>query len=225
MGDIIQVTRVELGDRIMSKRPIQCAVCFVAVVFWAAAFCEAEAPTTDRQIAASLRQTVSVDFADTPLDEVVNMLRELLAVNIVLDDEGDDAKFINLQLRNVPASSVLRWVTYLARLDYTVTDHAIYIGPRSRIARMGRVYFRQYDVTDLLVPLEGGSRSDDDNDDDDGDGDDDDDDNNTNGRAAARDDLMELILLFTGGPSNWDRFAVTGTGDDENGEDLSLIHI
>jgi len=210
------------GGVIMRKRFLCSAVFLAAAAFWAAPLCKAAAATTKRQIANSLRQTMSVDFEETPLEEVVNYLREILAVNVVLDDETDAGKFLTLKLRDVPASSVLHWIGRLTDLEYTVTDHAVYIAPRKRIALMGRAYFRQYDVTDLLVPLEGALGGDDDNngDDDDNDNnDDDDDDDDGNRRTRARSELMQLILLFTGGPSNWDYFGVMGPDEDDNEDD------
>jgi len=200
----------------MRTKPMICALLIVAAALWAVPRRGAGAPTTKRQIAESLRRTVSVDFQETPLDEAANYMRELLGVNIVLDDEAEETKFITLQLREVPASSVLHWITRLTDLEYTITDHAVYIAPQRQIALTGQAYFRQYDVTDLLVPLEGALRNGDDDDDDDNDDDDDDDNDNGNRRTRARNDLMDLILIFTGGPSNWDHFAVMGADGDDN---------
>ena len=210
----------------MRARSIQLTVVLMLAVLLVAGADVASA-ASKKQIAAKLKQPISVSFDQTPLDEVIAFFRTTLNVNIVLDDEAGDTqeKFITLHLKNVPARSVLRWVARLAGLDYTVTEDMVYIAPRKKIALTGRAYFRQYDVNDLLVPLYGALRRGDDDDDDNNNQNNNNDNANDNnnrrlGRRAER-ELMTLILLFTGGKENWDVFGIIGSSDEDEDDSNS----
>jgi len=113
-------------------------------------------------------------------------------------------------LRDLPLQQVLYWTTALTDLGYRVSDNTVYIGPKEKVRQSGRVYFAQYDVNDVLLPLavmgsNGGNNNDDGND-------------NNRTRNAAN-ELMTLVVLFTGGTSNWDHVEVMGYGSDDDDDD------
>lgn len=183
----------------------------------------AAAPATGEKasLRAKLRRPVSCDFDEVPFTEVVEYFRNILDINIVYDSESVEAgeKPITLRLTDMPARSVLSWAVKLAGLEYTVAGNAVYIASHERLRYTGAAYFRQYPVSDLLTPLAEtrGDEEDDDNDTNRGDNNDDDEDEDRSPRQRAARELMTLVVLFTGGPGNWDHVEIMdGSARDED---------
>jgi len=165
----------------------------------------------------ALARRISVDFDAVPLAEAVAFLRATLNINIVLDQTAPEVeeRLITLRLQDVTGRQAVRAVTRAAGLDFAISENVLYIGAPARMATVGRPYFRQYDVHDLLASARSGLRGFGENryaaagrrgayDRNDEGGD------NALPGSAAEQELMALILIFTGGPQNWDVFTVMG---------------
>lgn len=122
---------------------------------------EGERRTAD-VLAALQRRQGEVHFQDTPLEQVVESLRELMKVNLLvmwsqLEDAGlNRDRPVTLVLRDVSLATVLRLVLDLAggevALDYDVRDGVLIVATREYLARW--LETRAYDVDDLLLAAE-----------------------------------------------------------------------
>lgn len=83
-----------------------------------------------------LTQRMDIAVQDTPLTEVLAILRSTLNVNIVLDapDATTGEMTITLDLKDVQADRVLAWITRQAGLEYALADEVIYISTRNGLA-------------------------------------------------------------------------------------------
>ena len=164
---------------------------------------------------ALLQKHISCDFELTAFSDVAEYLRTVSGMNIVYDPMTDaEEPFITLSLRDLPLRQVLHWATTLADLEYQVIGRTAYIAPEKRMRQFGRAQFQQYEVNDLLVTMaalrsSGGSNGNNNNSGN----------SNRSGTRKAANELMTLVVLFTGGTSNWDHVEVMGYGsadDDDN---------
>jgi len=182
-------------------------------------------------IKKKLSRNVSVQFEETPLTEVLDYFRTELNINIVYDppEQENVEKLVNLNVTRMAAGSALRWAVRLTDMDSAIVGGVVYISTRERVARIGGMYREQYDVRDMLATSRAlrdrrnrnngnnnnGNNSNSNNND--GNNNDNDDDND---RSAAE-DLLRLLVLFTG-PENWDHVEVLGVSSrDDNTESES----
>ncbi|MFH1732442.1 MAG: hypothetical protein ABIF82_12445, partial [Planctomycetota bacterium] len=96
-----------------------------------------------------LAEPVSFDFIDTPIDDVVAFLINLGGVSVVVDKEaveGRGALDVTLRLDKVPYDQALAWVCGLLDMGYTVTDGAIYVASRERLAAWEKAPTAAYDA-------------------------------------------------------------------------------
>jgi len=104
-----------------------------------------------------LRRPVSLDFAETPVSQVVEFLGSATGTNVVLDRQGIQAAgknpdmLISLKVKDVSFADALDWVMDLTGLGYTLRSGVIFISDPSRLAK--RKYMLVYDVRDLLSPV------------------------------------------------------------------------
>lgn len=106
---------------------------------------------------SKLSTTISVDFRNRPLDEVVGEVRTLSGgLNIILEQvalqyAGIDSNMpISLTLNNVSVKTVLSAVLNQAQLTYYVKEGIIYVTTKE--ARASHKQTRTYGVHDLIVP-------------------------------------------------------------------------
>ncbi|HMO35106.1 MAG TPA: hypothetical protein PKA06_03590, partial [Gemmatales bacterium] len=106
---------------------------------------------------SKLSTTISVDFRNRPLEEVVAELRTLSGgLNIVVDQPAlqyagiDPSMPITLPLSNVSVKTVLNAVLNQAQLTYYVKEGIIYVTTKE--ARANNKVTRTYGVHDLIVP-------------------------------------------------------------------------
>ncbi len=111
-------------------------------------------------IEKALRQPISLELQDAPLDEVARFLQKLTGVPIVLDRRaleevlGIDASqtLTTLQVSDISVRSALRTILSQRELDYTVARDfsMVTIEPKAG----GRLFTRAYPVADLVVRRE-----------------------------------------------------------------------
>lgn len=87
-------------------------------------------------IREKLEQKLSVDFSQTPLEDVVAFVRQTVGVNLVIDpkvnDELDaDQKLVDLTLKGVSAKELLGLLTDLKRLRWGITQGVVMITTRA----------------------------------------------------------------------------------------------
>jgi Flp pilus assembly secretin CpaC/tetratricopeptide (TPR) repeat protein len=106
---------------------------------------------------SKLSTTISVDFRNRPLDEVVGEVRTLSGgLNIILEQTalqyaGIDSNMpVTLTLNNVSVKTVLNAVLNQAQLTYYVKEGIIYVTTKE--ARASHKQTRTFGVHDLIVP-------------------------------------------------------------------------
>lgn len=188
-----------------------------------------KALSRNETLQSKLQQNVTFAFDETPLEEILDYFRLTLEVNIVYDPPEDYQrdKLITLQVTNMRAENALRWAVKLAGLEHTLVEGAVYVSTHDRIIRMGPVYFRQYNVKDLLASprylrdrQSGGNNNDSGNANGGNNNDNDGGNNNAqgNGSDSGAEELLKVIVLFTG-PENWDRVEVMGASSQDNNDE------
>ena len=152
-----------------------------------------------RAIAGKLKQRISLDFRNTPLEEVVAYLADASGIDMILDPDGIENRKpqITLKVEAMPLENALDVILRrFAKLDYFILDGRIYISDEEGMT----VYaLRTYDVRDLLSGL-GALRLD------------------AEGDASARArtaSLVRLVLVFIK-PESWRYAAVSREG--KNGD-------
>jgi type II secretory pathway component GspD/PulD (secretin) len=99
-----------------------------------------------QEIGNALNKTLSIEFINTPLSDVVVFLQEKTKVNFVLDKDAA-ATSVSVKLDGVPVSTVLDYIVPEG-LDYVVKkDNVVHI-------TLDPLELRVYDARDLLINLE-----------------------------------------------------------------------
>ncbi|MBA3686913.1 MAG: hypothetical protein H0W72_16970 [Planctomycetes bacterium] len=103
-------------------------------------------------VSARLRQRVTCDFVETPINEVADFLRRSSGLNVVCAPGliAGDAR-VTLAVKDMELGNVVDWIRTLAHCQVGWLDGALFISDQP-IA--GRSVTRLYDVSDLtlLVP-------------------------------------------------------------------------
>ena len=100
---------------------------------------------------------VTVDFANTPLEEAVGFLRDFTGLNIVVDAEvyknqSEDQLKISLKVKDLYLKSVLKLLLSPRELTAMYKDGVLLIVPKGKIDKA--VTLQLYDVRDLLVKIQ-----------------------------------------------------------------------
>lgn len=109
-------------------------------------------------IERKLQEPVSVNFQNTPLEQVIDDLRRLGEVNInpdykALTDEGISLKQpLHLTVENVALKSVLNMLLRQAGLTYVVKEGVVQLTTEKEAK--GKIITQTYSVADLVVPVE-----------------------------------------------------------------------
>ncbi|MBM4082455.1 MAG: hypothetical protein FJ278_22310, partial [Planctomycetes bacterium] len=82
-----------------------------------------------QRIEQELAKPVTLDFAETPLTDVVAFIQNMTGLNIVLDQTVGDAKSVTITLKvtQMELKHALEWVLRQARLKYTLRSEALFI--------------------------------------------------------------------------------------------------
>ena len=176
-----------------------------------------------------LTQRISIAVQSTPLVEVVAILRNALNVNVVLDvdDPAVSEMLITLDFKDMPGDKILGWVTRQAGLDYVLADEAVYISVREKTRTIEPMALAEYEITDIVLsPMalaasgSSGSSNSSSSNSSSGGNDSSGNNNNSFSGADAGNDLLTLIVTFTG-RENWDQVAVLGASDNNDSENGS----
>ncbi|MBS0211419.1 MAG: hypothetical protein JSS27_20960 [Planctomycetes bacterium] len=115
---------------------------------------------TEREIEIEqrLRTPVSMQFKDTPLQEVMRHLSSVTGVNIYLDPRGlaeeavDSSTPVTISLNSdISLKSALHLVLDPLHLSFIIKDEVLKI--TSEQMRDGEVYTQTYSVADLVIPI------------------------------------------------------------------------
>lgn len=103
-------------------------------------------------LATRLNQRVTVDFKDTPVEEVADFLRKLSGANIVVAPAvTTSGALVTLKASNMSLGNVLHWVTKLTGTHIGYVHGAIYLADKPlEEASVTRLY----DISDLTMPLQ-----------------------------------------------------------------------
>ncbi|MBM4080771.1 MAG: hypothetical protein FJ278_13790 [Planctomycetes bacterium] len=106
------------------------------------------------RIEQELAKPVILDFAETPLTDVVAFIQNMTDLNIVLDQTVGDAKSVTITLKvtQMELKHALEWVLRQARLKYTLRSEALFISDADGVK--GEREMRVYDVRHFMVAIE-----------------------------------------------------------------------
>lgn len=112
----------------------------------------------DRELYQRLQQSISIDFRDKPLSEVLDHLRSLYGINIVADEPALQSAGISLhqpitiRLDNRPLRTCLNLILQNARLTWVIRD-GVYIVTTEE-GKRGKLVQKVYPVADLILPVQ-----------------------------------------------------------------------
>jgi len=111
----------------------------------------------ERKIRKQLDELTSIDFAETPLQDVIDYLKDLHGIEIQLDAKALDAAGIGADtpitrnLKGITLRSTLRLMLGALDLTYVVKDEVLWITTPDEAANI--LLPRVYPVADLVVPI------------------------------------------------------------------------
>jgi tetratricopeptide (TPR) repeat protein len=115
----------------------------------------------ERRIESALRGPLTangMDFTDTPLEEVVNLLQEEYGIPIQIDDAAleatglDPTEPVTVQLHNVSLRSALRLMLKKLQLTYIIQDEVLMITTPEEAE--SQLVVKVYPVADLVLPID-----------------------------------------------------------------------
>lgn len=132
-----------------------------AAVLLCSSFARAEDPRldakseSDRKTVAALESLkISLNFNETPLEEVVSFLREVTQLNFLVSkgvrEKGDDAT-VTLKVDELRLADALGLILDMSELSFRLEDGVIMIVTKEETRE--DVYLELYDVRDLLFHL------------------------------------------------------------------------
>jgi len=96
-------------------------------------------------------ETMSIDFADTPLKDVISSIQDMTGLNIVIDPNIDATQTITLKLDNVLLKDALELICKQLDLQYGFRESVIWIGQKGE--RMEKLVLEIYNVSDIVAQL------------------------------------------------------------------------
>ena len=105
------------------------------------------------KIKESLTKPVTLDFAETPVTDVVTFLQDFTGVNMILDPNAveDGGPSITLKVEDMPLEKALGFILQFAQLDYEIRGDALFISDEEGLSDYD---LRTYDVRDLLISIQ-----------------------------------------------------------------------
>ncbi len=89
-----------------------------------------DAPT-ENDILARLDHKISVDFVNVPLIDALAQFRAKVAITLMVDSKlsqtGAEKASVTLALKDLDAGTVLKWITRVAKVDFAISDGAIFV--------------------------------------------------------------------------------------------------
>lgn len=102
----------------------------------------------DRKIST---MRLSVEFQDTPLRDVIELIRQTADINAILDREVDPSVAVTFKVRDITLKTMLNYILRAHELGYVISEGILQIVPIEK-AR-AKVQLKIYDVQDLVAPL------------------------------------------------------------------------
>jgi hypothetical protein len=101
--------------------------------------------------AAILAQRLTVDFQDTSIADVAELLRSATALNVVVAPEllARNAT-VTLNAKDMELGNLLNWISTVGGVHYGWLNHALYFADK---ALEGPTRTRVYDVSDLVMSV------------------------------------------------------------------------
>lgn len=119
---------------------------------------DSEESPQDRKIKERIEtETVSMDFVETSLREVVDFLRSTTGINIIIDPEvykefpEEEALKVDLTVNNLRLESILNLMLSVKGLAYRISNGVLVISTKKRITEKPRL--KLYNVRDLTGKL------------------------------------------------------------------------
>ena len=119
---------------------------------------EEEESPQDRKIREKLEsETLTMDFTEAPLSEVVDFLRTATGINIIIDPEvnkefpEEEALKVDLTVNKLKLNHILNLMLSLKRLAYRISNGVLIISTSKRIVE--KPILRLYNVKDLTGKL------------------------------------------------------------------------
>lgn len=119
---------------------------------------ESEETPQDRKIRERIEtETVSMDFVETSLREVVDFLRSTTGINIIIDPEvykefpEEEALKVDLTVNNLRLESILNLMLSVKGLAYRISNGVLVISTKKRITEKPKL--KLYNVRDLTGKL------------------------------------------------------------------------
>jgi len=106
------------------------------------------------RVQQEFNRTVTLDFTDTPLPDVIAFLQNLTDLNFVLDTKniGDPADIpITLRVHDLSLQNAFEWILRHADLKYALRKGVVFISDPETI--QGDLERRVYDARDLLLVI------------------------------------------------------------------------
>ncbi len=151
----------------------------------------------EKQIRDRLAGTrVTVDYNETPINDVLRELQEKGGINIVANTDVDPETTVSITVTNMSLGKVLDWIMRLKELHYEIRNEAIYVTREPH----RRLMLQLYPVFDLTRPMQNYFPT--------SAGDDDDDDDDDDEGGAAVTDIKDRITKFVD-PDSWEGEGVT----------------
>jgi type II secretory pathway component GspD/PulD (secretin) len=119
--------------------------------------CPQKKSDKEREIESKLRKTVTLNFTDAPLRQVIDDLRASYGVNIYVDQLALDQEGVSMErpvsvkLEDVSLKSALNLTLKQVHLTYIIKDEVLQITSES--AARGRLERVTYQVADLGIPI------------------------------------------------------------------------
>jgi len=115
---------------------------------------EEESSPAAQKIREALKKPVTLDFSETPIEDVIVFLTDFTGVNIVLDKNAlsDENVPITLKVSDVPLKNALDFILKQANLDWTIKNDVLFISNEEGLS--GEPIRRVYDIRDLLLIIE-----------------------------------------------------------------------
>ena len=133
----------------MSRKGVPAAWVLIAIL---AASSAAIAQDANRDIDRKIStMRVSVEFADTPLKEVADFIREAAGINLMLDREVDGSAAVTFNVKDITVKTLLNYVLKAHEMGFIIQEGILMIVPIDK-AR-AKVTLNIYDVQDVVAPL------------------------------------------------------------------------
>ncbi|MHC4663283.1 MAG: hypothetical protein ACYS8W_16600 [Planctomycetota bacterium] len=100
-------------------------------------------------------QKVTFNFKDTPIEEVVDFIRDITGINIVISNEAMEifdelGRGISLRLKDIRFKNALNLVLSGTDIGYAVKDGVLYLDLKEKL-RTKRLYLAFYEISELVT--------------------------------------------------------------------------